>query len=176
MDSRWSKFNERHVGIYKKLRGVLVITIYGSYYPESEKEFLIKQRNFLRESGYSRTNLVIDYPNEANRNPLEISIDCLETSDVNFLIFTREGKNQGVTRELTHITTEPDMANKVKFCTVFDETKDARGSMSDLSINDIENSGIGRREFQSEEQLQKALLQQAFAKTRMLKDVLTNRL
>ena len=176
MDSRWSKFNERHVGIYKKLREVLVITIYGPYYPESEKEFLIKQRDFLRESDYTRTNLVIDYPNEANRNALEISIDCLETSDVNFLIFTREGKNQGVTRELTHVTTGPSMANKVKFCTVFDETKDAIGSMSNLSINDIENSDIERREFQSEEQLQKALLQQAFAKTRMLKYVLTNRL
>ena len=176
MDSRWSKFNERHVGIYKKLREVLVITIYGPYYPESEKEFLIKQRDFLRESDYMRTNLVIDYPNEANRNALEISIDCLETSDVNFLIFTREGKNQGVTRELTHITTEPDMANKTKFCTVFDETKDERGSISDLSIIDIRNSGIERREFQSEGQLRKALLQQAFAKTRMLKDVLTNRL
>ena len=122
------------------------------------------------------TNLVEDYPNKTNKNALEISIDCLETSDVNFLIFTREGKNQGVTRELTHIATEPDMSSKAKFCTVFDETKDERGSMSDLSINDIENSGIERREFQSEGQLQKALLQQAFAKTRMLKDVLTNRL
>ena len=137
---------------------------------------LTTQRDFLRKNGYLLTRLVDDYPNNTNQNALDISIGCLEKSDVNFLIFTRLGKNLGVTRELTHVTTHTNMASKVLYCTVFDEVKDKINSMSELSINDIENSGLERREFQNEKHLQKVLRKQAFAKTRMLKYVLTNRL
>ena len=107
---------------------------------------------------------------------LDRSIMCLEYSDVNFLIFTRNGKNQGAIRELTRIAISHTMIDKIPFCTVFDETRDKNGSISDLSINDMENSNIVRREFQNEAQLQKALMRQAFAKTRILKEPLKTRL
>ena len=175
MGSRWDRFNKRYAEEYGVLKNVLTITIYGSYYPDSEKQFLVRQRNFLRKAGYTKTKLVVDYESNPKTTPLDKSIRCLEYSDVNFLIFTREGKNQGVTRELTHVATSNTMIDKIPFCTVFDETRDKNGSISDLSINDMENSNIVRREFQSEEELQKALRQQAFAKTRILKDVLKKR-
>ena len=177
MNSRWDRFNEKHddVNEYKKLRSILRITVYGSYYPESAKKTLIRQRNFLRNKGYSETSLVEDY-SYGKILPLDKSIMSLENSDVNFLIFTKEGKNLGVTRELAHIATSSTMADKIPFCTVFTEIEDKSGSISVLSINDIENSHIPRREFQGEKQLQKALLQQAFAKTRKLKNELKQRL
>ena len=177
MNSRWDKFNEKHddVSEYKKLRGVLHITVYGSYYPESAKKTLIRQRDFLRSKGYSGTSLVEDY-SYGTISPLDKSIMSLENSDVNFLIFIKEGKNQGITRELAHIATSSTMADKIPFCTVFTEREDKSDSISALSINDIENSHIPRREFQDEKQLQKALLQQAFAKTRKLKNELKQRL
>ena len=176
MGSRWNKFNKEEIDKFNRLKNALTITIYGSYYPESELEFLATQRNFLRNNGYLKTNLVTDYDNPSHLTPLDISISCLEYSDVNFLIFTRNGKNQGVIRELTHVATSPTMLAKIPFCTVFDEIQDSRSSISPLSLEDMRNSNIIRREFQSENQLQKILSQQAFAKTRILKEELKKRL
>lgn len=160
----------------RALEGVMAITIYGSCFPDSEKQFLARQRDFLRNMGYAKTGLVTDYRHSPEATPSDRSIMCLEYSDVNFLIFTRNGKNQGAIRELTRIAISHTMIDKIPFCTVFDETGDKNGSISDLSINDMENSNIVRREFQNEAQLQKALMRQAFAKTRILKEPLKTRL
>jgi len=176
MSDRWAKYTRKLEDEFRSFMPLLNITLYGSYSPDSEKQFLFRQRDFLRKKGYTKTYIVTDYPkSKAVMTDLELSISCLEFSDVNFLIFTREGKNQGVTRELTHVATSPTMADKVKFCTVFDQTRDNHGSLSPLSMNDIDNSGIGRREFKTESQLQDALSQQAYAKLKILQSTLKKR-
>lgn len=177
MNDRWAKYNRRLDEEFKPLMKVLSITIYGSYYPEPEKDFLKNQRDYLISKGYSEASLVEDYPEqESDISNLEKSIRCLQYSDVNFLIFTREGKRYGVSRELTHIATSPTMIDKVRYCTVFEQMQDDRGSIPPLSIDDINNSGIGRREFTSELQLQKALSQQTYIQLRSLRNVLLKRI
>lgn len=52
----------------------LRITIYGSYYPSSEMQFLIEQRDFLRSLGFTKANLVVDYPGLTDK-PLK-KINC----------------------------------------------------------------------------------------------------
>ena len=177
MSYRWEKYNQRLSREFTPLMKVITITIYGSYYPQSEKDFLIEQRDFLRDKGYENTNIVDDYPDlDPDITLLEKSIRCLEFSDVNFLVFTREGKRYGVSRELTHVATSNNMIDKIPFCTVFDQINDNRGSIPPLSLDDINNSGINRREYQTKDKLQTALSQQAFAKLRMLQSTLIKRL
>lgn len=155
----------------------MTITIYGSYFPDSEKLFLENQRDILIQKGYADTHLVLDYSKPSlETTGLEMSIRCLEFSDVNFLIFTREGKRFGVSRELTHVATSSTMIDKVQYCTVFEQIQDFQGSIPPLSIDDINNSGINRREFTTEHQLQTALAQQAYAQVRNLKNLLKKRL
>src|SRR3990172_6145467 len=158
MFDRWEKYNRKLDEEFKPLMRLLNITVYGSYFPKSEKQFLINQADFLRKKGYTNTFIVDEYPSPSlSISNLELSIRCLEFSDVNFLIFTRNGKNQGVSRELAHIATSTTMVDKVQFCTVFDQVKDEQGSVPPLSLDDINNSGILRREFNSEQQLQTAV-------------------
>jgi len=177
VSSRWEKYNRRIAKDFEPLKRVMTMTIYGSYYPQSEKDFLISQRNFLRDKGYVNTNIVDDYLDpEPDITSLEKSTRCLEFSDVNFLVFTREGKRYGVSRELTHIATSSTMIDKIPFCTVFEQIRDERGSIPPLSLDDINNSGINRREFETEQQLQTALSQQSFAKLRRLQSTLIKRL
>lgn len=171
MADRWERFNKKYDEEFEPLKKLMNITIYGSYFPDSEKELLIEQRNYLRDRGFVRTYIVDDYADPTqNLDPLEKSIRCLEFSDVNFLIFTRAGNNQGVGRELTHCAMSESMIVKIPFCVVFDQTKDSINSVSVLLLKDIENSGIGRRGFESEAQLRDRLYQHAVAKLRMLKN------
>lgn len=173
MADKWERFNKKYDDEFEPLKALLNITIYGSYFPNTEKTFLEEQRNYLRTRGFVKTNIVDDFDDlDSNSTPLEKSIRCLEFSDVNFLIFTRAGKAQGVSRELTHIATSESMLDKIPFCTVFDQMRDNIGSVSVLSLNDIENTGIGRREFENEAQLRDRLYQQAVAKLRMKKNIL----
>ena len=101
--------------------------------------------------------------------------DCLYYRDVHFFIFTKEGKNQGVTVELQIAATDENMADKVKHCVVFDQLKDDQGSISALSIDVIENIGIIKRDFVTEDDLQNALLQKAFLSLRRLQNTLKKR-
>jgi len=177
MVDRWAKFNKKYDDEVQPLKAILNITIYGSYFPEEEKQFLIDQRDYLRDKGFKKTYIVEDYPDPSHSSkPLDKSIRCLEYSDVNFLIFTRAGKNQGAGRELTYIATTESMFDRIPFSVVFDQTRDEQGSISVLSMNDIENSGIVRREFENEPQLRNGLYQQTMAKLRMLQNILKRRM
>lgn len=176
MPDKWERFKEQVDREINPLKEKLAITIYGSYYPESELEFLERQRNFLIQNGYTNTKLVKEYHEQyKSLSSLEVSKDCLSYTDVNFFIFTKEGKNQGVTVELYIAATDQNMAHKVKYCIVFDQIQDNYGSISALSIDAIENSGIIKRDFVNETDLQNALLQKAFLCLRRLQNQLRKR-
>ena len=176
MADKWERFRRKLDEEINPLKSKLKITIYGSYYPKSEFDFLERQKKFLIQNGYSITKLVKEYQEEyPSLGSYEISKFCLEYSDVNFFIFTKEGKNQGVTVELQIAATEEGMADKVKHCVVFDQIRDNYGSISALSLDVIDNVGIIKRDFVSEEDLQNGLLQKAFLSLRRLQNELRRR-
>lgn len=176
MTDKWEKYKRKLNRDVDPLKEKLRITIYGSYQPNSELKFLERQQNFLKKHGYTDTKLVKEYHEEyPSLTPLEVSKDCLYYRDVHFFIFTKKGKNQGVTVELQIAATDENMADKVKHCVVFDQIKDNYGSISALSIDAIENVGIIKRDFVNEEDLQNALLQKAFASLRLLQNQLRKR-
>lgn len=175
MTDRWARFNQRILDEFENLKNRLIISIYGSYRPQKEEEFLLRQKQFLIDLGYSGTKIVKDYQDKSELPPLEISKRCLLYSDVNFLIFTREGKRYGVIRELAYIADSKDMVSKTPYCTVFDQLKDGLGSVPPLSLDDIKNSGIVRHEFYEEKDLQEAIKTKAFWYLRKLKSDLETR-
>jgi len=174
MTDRWERFNRRFEEEFLPLKKRINITIYGSYSPESEMYFLTKQKEFMINNGYALTKLVIDY-DDGTLSPLEISKRCLMFSDVNYLIFTRNGKKYGVIRELAFVSDAPEMIDKTQYCVVFDEIHDSRGSVPPLSLDDIKNSDIIRHEFSSEKDLQEALLSKSLWYGRKLKRMLLSR-
>lgn len=176
MVDRWEKFNRRIQEEFEELKNRLTITLYGSYQPEKEEKFLSRQKQFLIDSGYTETKIVRDYQQEnPELQPLEVSKRCLSFSDVNFLIFTRDGKRYGVVRELASISESRDMAAKASYCVVFDQMKDGQGSIPPLSLEDIRNTGIIRQEFYEENDLQQVLKTKAFWYLRKLKNDLERR-
>lgn len=176
MHDRWNRFINKFSDEIYPLREKLRITIYGPYFPESELVFLELQKEFLIKNGYTKTALVKDHHEQyPEYSSLEISTHCLEYSDVNFFIFTKEGKNQGVTVELHIAATSERMTDKVKHCVVFEQIGDNYGSISKLSLDQIENSGIIKRDFVDEVDLQTALLQKAFLSLRRLRNELQRR-
>jgi len=171
---RWKRFSRRIDEDFESLKSRLTITIYGSYQPPEELEFLRGQKQFLIDNGYTQTKIVLDYESEG-LTPLEISKLCLKNSEVNFLFFTREGKRLGVVRELAYVADDPEMAQKTSDCVVFDEIKDENGSVPPLSMDDIKNSGIIRHEYSKEDSLQEALLSKAFWYVRQKRSILEER-
>lgn len=175
MYDKWEQYKRRLNEIYP-LKRKLKITIYGSYQPPSELEFLERQRDYLIKNGYVNTAIVKTYHDQyPSLSSYEISRDCLHNSDINFFIFTKEGKNQGVTVELHIAATEDSMSDKIKHCVVFDQIRDNYGSISPLSLDMIENVGIIKRDFVNEKDLQTALLQKAFLSLRRLQNELRRR-
>ena len=176
MSSRWAGDGRQLHGFIKAAEQ-LRITLYGSYYPNSEKHLLEKQRDTLRSVGYPMTNLVSDYPKpRRGATPLEISTHCLETSDANFLIFTKNGKNLGVTHEIAYVSMSDSMADRARYCVVFDEVFDECGTVSPLSMESIKNSGIVRYEFCGEDDLKQGLMSHAYRQVRMQYGTLRGRL
>lgn len=176
MSSRWP-VDDRPLRKFMKVAEQLRITIYGSYYPDSERHLLERQRDTLRSAGYPMTNLVSDYPKPwEGATPLEISELCLETSDANFLIFTKNGKNLGVTHEIAYVSMSDSMADRARHCVVFDEVLDNYGTVSTLSMESVKNSGIIRYKFCGEDDLRQGLVSHAYHQVRMQYGTLRGRL
>ena len=176
MPSRWPG-EDGQLREFRKVAAQLRITIYGSYQPDGERQLLERQRNALRAAGYPMAFLVTDYPKPStDATPLEISEKCLETSDANFLIFTKNGRNLGVTHEISHASKSDNMAARARHCVVFDEIWGNHGTASVLSVESIENSGIVRYEFSGENELRDGLVAHAYLQARMQYDTLQGRL
>ena len=119
------------------LRKKLRITVYGSWYPSTEKELLSEIVDFLRANGYEDTDVVEGEkrPNLWKADSYTISTLYLENSDVNFLIFTHLGKRMGVTAELSHILESPRMCDRMGACVVFNEIKKSRPAVGKMHID-----------------------------------------
>ena len=123
--ARWNQFyNEWETG-FTHYKPELQITVYGSYVPDSEKQLLLRMKNALISEGYIATKVVEDFPNSRSLNSFEISKACLEFSDVNFLVFTFDGKRFGVVRELTYCCS-PQMIDRRWRCVSFEQKKGER--------------------------------------------------
>ena len=150
------------------------ITLYGSYHPSSELRLLEQQRDHLRGAGYVQAGLVKDGVDDGV-GPLEASKRFLNHSDVNFLIFTKEGMRHGVIREVAYVA-DVMMRSKVGDCVVFDQVADGRSSVPDLSMCDLLNAQIYRYKFSDESDLREGLLMRAMHYLVLKQDILTRRI
>ena len=161
-----------HDTISHRKKGIK-ITIYGSYWPDSEKLFLRELTAYMMNKGYEKTRIVKDCP-KGNLDDLGISLKCLRESDANFFIFTPNGMKGGVTREVDELVLNPKMKSKIPYCVIFDLMNGNISSLSVLTESDIKNQGITRREIKSIDELKEALLQMAFYYTIKLGEYLDN--
>lgn len=173
-DDRWRSFlREWNIGFlaYKRL---MEITIYGSYYPQSQKALLFRLKDSLITEGYALARIVDERNNPERLDEWELSKACLEYSDVNFLVFTHDGMRHGVVRELCHCSASTEMIDRRWRCVVFEEMRDERSALPVLDRRELENlylSKIRRIEFQDEESLKRSANGMAF---RYLKDLATD--
>lgn len=128
------------------------IILFGSYYPLTEKEFLIKIRDDLKNDGYINAWLVENYPTYNDLGIREKSIFCLEYSHINFFIITFKGVGRGETVELEEIIRN---ATKLSFKTVvFYEIKcennDKIPSLSPLQEDGLISAKIKTVEFKKD--------------------------
>lgn len=132
-DHSFKRRLEESYSLRKKLR----ITVYGSWHPAPEKDLLLEIVNFLRANGYENTDVVEGdkRPNLWEADSYTISTFYLENSDVNFLIFTHQGKRMGVTAELSHILESPRMCDRLGSCVVFNEIKKSRPAVGKMQID-----------------------------------------
>ncbi len=136
------------------------ITIYGSYFPQKEKDFLIRLKEALISEGYTSTRIVEDRPSNG-LDEFQASKASLEFSDINFLVFTFGGKRLGVVRELAHCTSSITMTDRRWRCVLCYEVKGNRSALPPLSTKEVEKlhmSKIRQIQFSDETQLQKAMI------------------
>lgn len=172
--SGWDEFKRKYNEGFDTLKPLLTVTIYGSYNPPAEKRLLLALKEALIKEGYEQTRIVEDYMTSGD-DPLEVSKQCLLYSDVNLLVFTKEGKQRGLVRELAFIAESPDMIPKAMSCVAFDQLDEGKSSIPPLSVSDIKTTGIHLRTFESMEELKKAILNTVYWQLRRLSPSLSRR-
>ena len=175
MTDSWEEFNRKYDDNINSLRPLLNITIYGSYFPASEKKLLLSVKKLLIDVRYEKTVLVEDRIKKKGSDSLEISKRCLLYSDVNFLVFTKTGRRLGLVRELAFIAEDENMRLKIPNCMIFDQVVREKSSVPDLSNSDIKNSRMNCRRFVTNDELKKAIVNEAFWRLRSLAHVLYSR-
>jgi len=156
-----------------KLRERMSITLYGSYHPPSEMRLLEQRRDHLRSAGYVQAGLVKDGADDGV-GPLEASKRFLKHSDVNFLVFIREGRRHGVIRELACVA-DAMTESKAGDCVAFDQVKGGRSSVPELSLCDLRNAQIYRYASSDESDLCEGLLMRAMHYVVLRQDILAKR-
>jgi hypothetical protein len=152
----------------------MVIILYGSYQPSTEKELLVELKQLLVNNGYSQTYLVDEFQDETLTS-LEVSQRCLLFADVNYLIFTDKGSRRGLVRELAFIALSTDMITKIAGCVAFDEMFEEHSSIPDLSSEDINNLRMKRFEYGNRQELEQSILSESYWQLRRLASVLAKR-
>lgn len=161
---RWLHFFHKRKQERERLKPLLQITIYGSFRPLAEKERLLKLVEVLRKKGYVSCDIVGGdlRPNPGNLKVDELSQFYLENSDVNFLVFTHEGKRLGVTDELGYTLHSPVMKKMRQFCAIFDELTPGYSALTSLQLERIKEIGLRYCEFYSDKQLHEAAVATAW--------------
>jgi hypothetical protein len=157
----WKDFLRKYQRPIDSLRSKINITLYGSYYPDNDKLLLTELKDLLRENGYSNTILVEDRQLPED-DPLEISQKCMLFSQINLLIFTHTGKRHGVIDELSFITSDQQMFEKIHFCIVFDQVKGRKSSIPSLSMSRIKRYAVQRREFRTTQELKTIIIKETY--------------
>lgn len=152
---RWLYFFEKKKRERLRLRPLLQITIYGSFQPSTEKERLSRLVEGLRKKGYTSCDIVGGKlrPNPHNLASYELSQFYLEHSDVNFLVFTHEGKRLGVTDELGYVLHSPIMSKMRQFCIIFDEVSLGHSALTTLQLDKIKDLEMRYHEFSTDKDL-----------------------
>lgn len=148
-------------GAVLRLRERMSITIYGSYWPAEELDFLNRQTAFLASKGYTDSKIVPDRDPKGG-DALESSRRCLQFSDVNFLVFTRDGKKHGLVRELALVADAMITAPKAHDCVAFYQGAEMGEAIPVLSISDIKKTRMRAAAFSDEADLQDAMLKTAW--------------
>jgi hypothetical protein len=157
--NNWEVFKENYYKPINNLKSKLVITLYGSYYPKKDKSLLRELKRILIKKGYSNTCLVEDRQSLGD-TALTISQMCMLYSQINLLIFTRSGKRLGLVDELSFLTTDPRMVQKIDFSLVFDQVYQQRSSIPDLSMDRVKRYSVQRREFKSSTRLKEIIVKE----------------
>jgi hypothetical protein len=139
----WEAAYARRIKESADIKSQLRITIYGSFRPASERRRLEALANKLRQRGFPDTDLVEGEkrPNPDKLNSYEISVFYLQVSDVNFLVFTLQGRCKGVTTELDHVLESPEMTLKRSYCVVFNQMVGTRSAVGQLQLDRIRDLG-----------------------------------
>jgi hypothetical protein len=118
----------------------LVPIIFGSYEPEADKLKLIALKDHLISSGYTKTALVEDYPDDLVpqsivSEPERIyakSVHLCRVSHCNLIVATHDGQGRGWINELAFCCRDcPDGIVKT---TVFDEQRDSRSALGVVNL------------------------------------------
>jgi hypothetical protein len=157
----WEEFRENYYKPINILKSKLVITLYGSYYPKKDKSLLIELKNILKKKGYSNTFLVEDRQTSED-TALIISQMCMLNSQINLLIFTHSGKKHGLVDELSVLTTDQRMVQKIDFCLAFDKVYRQRSSIPALSMDRVKRYGVQRRDFKTSRQLKEIIVKETY--------------
>lgn len=157
--NQWEKFSHENRYFQNSLKKELVVTLYGAYYPKTEKKFLEHLRDFMKKNGYVKTKLVSDYQNifKHMKNVSDLSHQCIRMSDVNFFIVRKNGKNQGVVRELSFLADDPTLIEKQNFSTIFTQ-KNSYPLLTKLILDDISELDISVKTYTTQTKLKKELL------------------
>lgn len=161
MIDSWEQFIRKYQRRIDSLKSRLNITIYGSYYPEDDKLLLKELKGVLRKNGYTNTMIVED-KQQPGDDPLEISQKCMLFSQINLLIFTRTGKRYGVIDELTFLTSDQQMFEKIHFSAVFDQVQGRRSSIPSLSMSRINRYDVKLRQFKTTQELETIIAKETY--------------
>ena len=139
----WIRAFDEQIARKTELAKLLRITIYGPWKPDEQKKILLDLVHSLNGKGFMDTDVVEGAlrPNPKNLNSFDISASYLESSDVNFLVFTLEGACRGVDTELGYVLMHPIMVNKRSNCVVFNQERGGRQSLSQLQIDRLKDLG-----------------------------------
>jgi hypothetical protein len=157
----WDDFIRECTQPFLELKASLEITIYGSYYPDSEMELLISLKDSLIADGYTKTVIVKDRQG-SNDLALDVSQRSMLFSDINLLVFTKAGKRLGLVAELTFLASDPRMVDKIPFSRVFDEGVGEDTAIPELTRDQIKLRGIPVKKFGSYNELKGDFLEQTW--------------
>jgi hypothetical protein len=124
-------------------------------------DLLVHAKEVLIKDGYQNTLLVIDRQT-VGQDPLEISQQSLEFSDINIFVFTRTGKRQGVPDEIATLTTDRRLFEKIQFSIVFNQVKGGKSSLPSLTNSRVDQNHISCREFGETAELDGKLLEHVY--------------
>lgn len=154
----------------EELRQRLRVTLYGPFHPPKEKDKLSSLASEVRARGYSNCDIVEGprRPNPPDNQgkewpPNEISKFYLMNSDVNLLIYTDTGINQGVITEGNMLSSDPELTDSARRSYAYMEETDGHRVLGDMARSQFESRQIRIQPFRDLDHL----IEQLISRVRM---------